>query len=217
MAESMHYSLRLLVIAVLAIIVGKIIWDAFNDEGSRPVVASALLTAIAALGYFEYQAQAAEQRFGAIASQIAHRDVSVRCQGLLGDVADISGHLGYVDFDASGNPSDTTHIARDACDWLKDYERGDHSVGLDSAMGVHTLAHEAMHLQGVIDEAKAECYGLQQMPRVAERLGASPQQAHALAVFSYRAIYPQLPRAYRSPECAPGRALDLSKSTPSWP
>jgi len=178
---------------------------------------SGVLAAVAVLGYFEYQAQAAERRFGAIASEIAHRDVSVRCQGLLGDVTDVGAHLGYVEFDASGNPSDTTHISREACDWLKDYERGDHAVGLDSAMGVHTLAHEAMHLQGVINEAKAECYGLQQVPRVAERLGATPEQAHALAVFSYRAIYPQLPNAYRSPDCVPGGALDLSRDTPAWP
>jgi hypothetical protein len=213
----MHYSLRLLVIAVLAVVAGKIVLDALNGKPHRPVALSALLATIAVLGFLEYRAQAAERRFGAIASEIAHRDVAVRCQGLLGDVTDVGAHLGYVEFDGSGSPSDTTHISREACNWLKDYERSDHSVSLDHAMGVHTLAHEAMHLQGVIDEAKAECYGLQQMPRVARRLGASTEEAQALAVFAYRVIFPQLPRAYRSPECAPGGALDLGKGTPAWP
>ncbi|MDH3227061.1 MAG: hypothetical protein OEM67_08245, partial [Thermoleophilia bacterium] len=197
-------------------VAGKIVWDTFTGEPRRPIVLSALLAVVAVFGYLEYRAQAAEKRFGAIASEIAHRDVSVRCQGLLGDVADIGADLGYVEFDASGTPSDTTHISREACNWLKDYE-DDHSVTRDGAMGVHTLAHEAMHLQGVISEAKAECYGLQRIPRVAQRLGASLEEARALAVFSYRALYPQLPRNYRSHECVPGGALDLGRDTPAWP
>ncbi|MDH3725756.1 MAG: hypothetical protein OER93_08460, partial [Thermoleophilia bacterium] len=101
----MHYSLRLLVIAILVIVAGKIVWDTFTGEPRRPIVLSALLAVVAVFGYLEYRAQAAEKRFGAIASEIAHRDVSVRCQGLLGDVADIGADLGYVEFDASGTPS----------------------------------------------------------------------------------------------------------------
>lgn len=213
----MHYSLRLLVIAVLAIILVKVVIDMWKQGRSRPVAAAILVVAIGVLGVLEYRAQRAEIMFGQIASDIAHRDVSVRCEGLLGSVTNVSNHLGYVKFDATGNPSDTTHLTRDACRWIKEYRDSDHSVSLNRALGVHTLAHESVHLQGVIDESRTECYGLQQMPRVAEALGASPAQARSLALFAYRTIYPNLPSGYRSSECRPGGALDLSKDAPAWP
>lgn len=213
----MHYSFRLLVIAALVIGLGKLIWEALNGTPFRAAVGAGLVVAIGVLGFMEYRAQAAEARLGAVASEIAHRDVAVRCQGLLGSFTDIGSHLGYVQFDARGNPADVTHISRDACGWLKNYAGGDHAVTLENALGVHTLAHEALHLQGTINEAKAECYGLQQMPRTAELLGADPVEAHRLAVFAWDVIYPSLPREYQSPNCGPGLAWDLDASTPAWP
>jgi len=212
-----HYSLRLLVILVLLIILGRVAWEMWHAKSHRPIVASALLVAVGLLGFLEYRAQRAEVFFGQIATEIAHRDVSVRCEGLLGSVTNISNHLGYVDFDAGGNPSDTTYLTRDACNWLKEYRGSDRRVTLNRALGVHTLAHEAVHLQGVTNEAKTECYGLQQMPRVAEELGASPQEARDITTYAFRTLYPQLPSNYRTSECRPGGRLDLSKNDGVWP
>ena len=212
-----HFSIRLLVVVALAVGIGKLLWDAYNGAPLRTAALSAMVVAMVALGVLEYRAQAAEMRLGRVASEIAHRDVTVRCQGLLGAFTDIGSHLGYVEFDARGNPTDTAHISRDACGWLKDYSGGNHAVNLHNALGVHTLAHESLHLQGTLNEARAECYGLQQMDRVGELLGADPEGAHRLAVFAWRVIYPRLPDAYRSPNCREGGPWDLDRRSTRWP
>ena len=86
-----------------------------------------------------------------------------------------------------------------------------------SAEALKILAHESYHLSGVKNEAAAECYAMQAVPRVARALaGVSFADAHALAVIVYLVGYPGMPPAYRSGECRPGGALDLS-SGPNWP
>ena len=76
------------------------------------------------------------------------------------------------------------------------------------ATAILTLAHEAYHLGGLVgrrfgngvvggdpdSEAKANCYGMQSMPTVAQQLGASPEDAQAIAQFYWDVIYPE----YRS-------------------
>jgi hypothetical protein len=86
-----------------------------------------------------------------------------------------------------------------------------------SAEALKILAHESYHLRGVKNEAAAECYAIQTVPRVARALaGVSFPDAHALAVIEYLVGYPGMPPPYRSGECRPGGALDLS-SGPNWP
>src|SRR5262249_39716239 len=67
-----------------------------------------------------------------------------------------------------------------------------------------TLAHEAIHLGGTVGiqfgngavagdpqaEAKAQCYGLQWLPYVAEQLGDTPDDAQALARYTWENLYP---------------------------
>ena len=88
------------------------------------------------------------------------------------------------------------------------------------AIAILTLGHEAIHLGGTIGgrgpngqtlgdpqaEAKANCYGMQWMPYVAERLGAAPDDALATqGSFSTRCTRATdvLARAYWSAECRP--------------
>jgi hypothetical protein len=90
-----------------------------------------------------------------------------------------------------------------------------------------TLAHEAIHLGGVVGgrtangtilgdplaEAKAQCWGMQWIPYVAQELGATPDDAEAIAQFVWDWIYPQYQSGrfshYWSADCRPGGALDL--------
>jgi hypothetical protein len=67
-----------------------------------------------------------------------------------------------------------------------------------------------------MDEATAECYALQTMPYVAQRLGASPQQIRTWVAYSF-ARYPTLPDEYVSPDCVPGGSLDLHSPSSIWP
>ena len=46
-----------------------------------------------------------EHRLGAIASEIAGRDVDVHCPGLLSRLAEVSAHAGTVFFDERGQPA----------------------------------------------------------------------------------------------------------------
>jgi hypothetical protein len=103
------------------------------------------------------------------------------------------------------------------------------------AVAILTLAHESIHLSGIVGgtlanglavgdpqaEAKADCYGMQWMPYVAEQLGASPADAQAIARFFWDKVYPvdqTSDPAYWSPQCVPGGALDLHlPGATAWP
>ena len=110
-----------------------------------------------------------------------------------------------------------------------DYER--------YAAAIVTLAHESIHAGGVVGgllsngvsvgdpqaEAKAECYGMQWMPFVAEHLGDSPDDAQAIATYFWDAVYPSERTsaypAYWTPDCHPLGALDIHVpgATSTWP
>ena len=49
------------------------------------------------------------------------------------------------------------------------------------AVAILTLARESVHLSGVVGSSRASCLGLQWMPYVAEQLGATPNDAQAIA------------------------------------
>ncbi len=105
------------------------------------------------------------------------------------------------------------------------------------AEAILTLAHESIHLGGVVGgrlvnglavgdqqaEAKANCYGMQWMPYVAEQLGDSADDAQAIADYYYwSAIYPLAKSSaepqYWSAACVRGGALDLGLArSPLWP
>lgn len=84
-------------------------------------------------------------------------------------------------------------------------------------LAVHVLAHESIHLAGVVDEATADCLGMQLDAYVAERLGATPAFARSLAREYWTTYYPSQEASYRSPSCRDGRALDLFPDRRGWP
>ena len=216
-ATGVHLSVRLLVVVLGAIGVAWLLWKHFHDLEQRPKTIAVAALAVVAVGFVEYRAQAAEQRYGAAVSAVANRDVDVRCQGMFGHLIDIGQELGTVRFNAEGDPADKTDIKRDACTWLKDYERGDKSVNFNSAVAVHVLAHEAIHLRGWTDETVAECYGMQHTAQVARALGAPARKAQLLARLYWEQVYPDMPDAYRTSDCADGARLDLHKDSDVWP
>ena len=104
------------------------------------------------------------------------------------------------------------------------------------AVAIQTLAHESIHLGGVVGgrlsnglpvgdqqaEAKADCYGLQQMQYVAEQLGDTPDDAQAIAGYFWDKVYPRAKSSsysqYWSPDCRPGGALDIRPpGSTIWP
>jgi hypothetical protein len=71
--------------------------------------------------------------------------------------------------------------------------------------------------RGVRNEARTECYALQAIDYVAQRLGASDQQAHQLATFAFAELPEGMPAEYSSPACRDGGAYDLRPDSPAWP
>jgi hypothetical protein len=82
------------------------------------------------------------------------------------------------------------------------------------AIAVVTLAHEEQHVDGIADEAKAQCYALQRADVVARRLGLPARVAERIATFTKQSI--TQPPEYRSSECRRGGALDLHLPA-GWP
>jgi hypothetical protein len=172
------------------------------------------------------EANVLERRLGEVASLVAGRPVQVRCEDFSnGEIVEPGG---VVQFNGP-KPADWARLRPDVCSHLVHLMQT--PAGADaclaagrcdertetSAEALKILAHESYHLGGVKNEAAAECYSMQTVPRVARALaGVSFADAHALAVIVYLVGYPGMPPSYRSSECRPGGALDLS-SGPSWP
>lgn len=83
-----------------------------------------------------------------------------------------------------------------------------------------TLAHESIHLAGHMDEAKADCWGLQHVADVAQALGDMADDGNAIALWLYTNWYPlrqtQAPE-YWSEECKNNGALDINLSSDQFP
>ncbi len=81
---------------------------------------------------------------------------------------------------------------------------------------MHVLTHEAMHMAGITDEARAECLAVQRDAKTARLLGASPQEAADLARRYWRTFYPRMRDEYVTPECRPGGQLDQASPDAPW-
>jgi hypothetical protein len=176
-------------------------------------IAVLLVAAAAAIWFVVHRqhAQAAEDRYAAIASTIAKRPVHVACQGAFGAVVDVSGEAGYVQFDAGGRPSDTTHLKRFVCKALArmegDLKRGEFSCVYgtftcsrrvqDDIQALHTLTHESWHLSGLINEGETECHALVTVAYTATQFGADVRLANAIAHWIVAYIYPNMPWNYK--------------------
>ena len=172
-----------------------------------------------------------EQTLGALASQIAGRPVTVKCQGVVAGAVDVTASGGKVIFDANGRPGDVAELKRTVCTHLNEFPDTVSDARyrcLVSAtecprdidryvFAIHTLTHEAWHLRGVADERLAECYALQTDQLVASRLGANRSLSRAIAVYYATEKYTRLSSKYQSPACRNGGRYDLNRGSRAWP
>ena len=87
-------------------------------------------------------------------------------------------------------------------------------------MALAVVAHESYHLLGYSNEAQVECYGMQSIWFVANKLGASIDESQALASLYATRMYPQRRTqtpTYWSAQCRDGGKLDLRPSLARWP
>jgi hypothetical protein len=158
-----------------------------------------------------------ERRLDAAASALAGVPVTVHCQNASEATFDLGPELGYVKFGADGVPEHHTLIKWKPCHDLAAWLGSDRKHATRAQMiAVHVLTHETMHMAGATDESITECRAMQRDTAMAEKLGADPASARALAVRYWREIYPSMPEAYRSGSCFPGGDLDEHLPDPPW-
>lgn len=175
------------------------------------------------------RSRATEQRLAEVAGFVAGRPVRVRCQGALSAAVDVSPESGYAQIDQG-----ETTLKRWVCNDIVAFTDSPATRAKtnclitagnpldcppraeDLTQALETLAHEAVHLRGITDEAKTECYAVQTVAAVALRFGASVPQALGIASAAY--LQSRLKsEEYVSPACVPGGNYDLHPDTRSWP
>jgi hypothetical protein len=83
---------------------------------------------------------------------------------------------------------------------------------------VGTLAHETMHIAGILDEGIADCYAMQLTAATALGLGAELGYADQLRTMNFE--FNEEHRSgteYDSPDCYEGGPLDLDPQSSRWP
>jgi hypothetical protein len=158
-----------------------------------------------------------EHRLGSVATTLVGVDVTVDCQGAGQEFVDAGAELGYVRYGPDGVPERETLIKRQQCKALQSYLSSDREQpSRDQVVAVHILSHEARHMAGTTDESVAECEAVQRDALTARLLGATVEQAHALARTYWREVYPRMRDDYRTDECAPGGRLDERLELAPW-
>jgi len=223
-ADAREVLLAVAVFAALGAVAVAVRWaltrvDALGRVQPFPKVTTSLLAVVALVaGVPVFRHARVEARLATAASAITGHRVVVRCETLSQAWLDSHAELGYVRFDVDGRPEPLATLTAQACGdlsaWLGS-PRAD--APLDRIVAVHVLTHEAMHLTGQLDEARAECAAVQRDARTARLLGATAEQAHELALRYWQEVYPRLADDYRSVACSPGGALDEHLSDAPWP
>ena len=211
--------MRLAAILATVFLTGVLAASASAD--ARPVTAKdrALLARPAT-----YEEQIAEQ----VARRLTGHNASVRC-GSLGmsnpRILGVTMLLHNRSFDYFlMRPAECTYLA-----WFRESPaRWDprSCVSADCAhvgditWALATVAHESYHILGYSNEAQVECYGMQSIWFVANKLGASIAEAQAIASLYATQMYPR--RRYQTPtywsaECRDGGKLDLRPALARWP
>lgn len=178
------------------------------------ITVAALLVCVS-LGGLEGRLALREHRWSVAASELLGQDVDVHCQRMLAYAIDVSPILGYVPYDPeTGGPAREAYLRRDTCDALAAYDPA--APTREQVQALHVLTHEAMHMGGQRDEARAECEAVQRDVSMAMLLGATRDQASALSDAYWPEIHRTLPPNYQSANCGPGAEWDEGLDTAPW-
>ena len=192
--------------------------DSLGRERPFPVFSVALLVVMAASMLVPVVRHGQlEGRLSHAATALVGQPVTVNCQTAGKEFLDTGSELGYVRNGADGVPERATLIKRAPCRDLSHYLRSTKAQpSPGEVIAVHVLTHEAMHMSGITVEAEAECSAVQNDARTARLLGASPQEAGALARSYWHTVYPRMPSEYVSAECRAGGRLATGSPDAPW-
>lgn len=175
--------------AVVRLVRGTVAWPALG------VAAAVLWTLLAGVAAFHEVRHHRTQALATSATRLASGDPTARvdCVRTTTDLLSLSQYKGFVMRDDPTTSTLPSATCSDLARWVSSSKK---SPSLDEVMAVHVVSHEAQHVAGELDEAVAECRALRWDAAVAERMGASPQQAAALAARYLAEVYPYLQDGY---------------------
>lgn len=158
-----------------------------------------------------------ENRLGKVATELAGRPTQVNCETFLESwIPKYIWAEGYV---FHGSP--TLFLRHGVCRRLTEVMDAPEPQNRFHSTAVVTLAHEAMHVRGTINEAQTECAAIQRAARTAMLLGVPEALAHELARAYWEVQYLQIRQAsaispYYSIECRSKGVLDEGLPFPPW-
>jgi hypothetical protein len=176
------------------------------------VIASvSFLTALA----FEVRHHVAQAQATSVVREVSGNPrAHAACQRFTPDLLDLSNNAGSVQWDSPYVALLRRSTCNDLYSWLVSRKTG---PTLDQAIALHIVVHEAVHVAGERSESVTECTAMQYDARAAELLGATPEQAQALALLYYEEAYPLMHPDYRSASCVEDGPLDLSPGDGQFP
>lgn len=183
------------------------------------------LVALGALVWPQYRARAVEAKVKPLVQALSQRDASARCPRY---ITAIFTNVGSVRLDANGNPADRTDLTGPICDALRHLYTDEGRAELEclvtdgrcpesarrSVIALSVVAHEAMHLRGILDEAAAECSSIAEGQRSGELAGLSPEQGRMIGYLHLMALNPSTPAEYAVSPADCDAARDLIASPP---
>ena len=192
--------------------------DSLGRARAFPVISVVLLSLIAAGSAVPLaRHRMLERRLTATTTALVGTRAVVHCQNFGQAMVDIGSELGWVRFGSDGIPEHSTLVKREPCAQLSAYVHGGRSSpGLDRVTAVHVLSHEARHMAGSTSESIAECQAVQRDALTARLLGATAEQASALAGRYWTEVYPRMPVEYQSRDCRLGGPLDEHLADAPW-
>ena len=157
----------------------------------------------------------AAQRFSQEASQIAGKQVTIRCD----ESRDYVGFVQHSDGVAQVG-GDRAYLTPEICHDLYRLAFQDEVSGAQTGRAIAVLAHEAWHLRGEADESTTECFAVQSGVGLGVRLGLSEDRARQLMrqQLAENALRVGSTAEYRvSPDCRDGTSLDLRPGDSRFP
>jgi hypothetical protein len=138
------------------------------------------------------------------------------CERLLRGTWSSQGRGGHVKWDQNG-PVGAAFLSSGTCAKVKAWQANPSGASLDEIVAVLTVAHEASHLAGTSDEAKAECSAVQRAVATMTSLGATRDDAARQVKTYLTVVYPRHTEQYRSAQCKSGGTMDLTPKDGTWP
>lgn len=183
------------------------------------------LVALGALLWPQYRARSVEHKVEPLVAALAQRDATARCPRY---ITSIFTNVGSVSLDANGNPADRTDLTGPICDALRHLYTDAGRAELQclvtdgrcpesaraSVVALSVVAHESMHLRGILDEAAAECTSIAEGQRAGELIGLSAEQGRMIAYLHLMALNPNTPPQYTVTPANCDAARDLFSRPP---